>query len=144
MKTLLPALLLALGTPAACYAQAADSVLLSSAEHAAPSGCARVCDLSVARGTETVAALAEQDIRANTPYLIVLSGEAITRIPTQASFEKHFHVQYRQVGCLVRSVDEAIEYNNYTFAYLQTTYGKAWQQKAWADVAGLDEWKRSH
>lgn len=141
---LLAAGLLCYLAPSSCWSQT-DSLLAPAAQRQQPSDCARVSDLQVARGTESATALAEQDIQAHTPYLIILSGEAFTRLtPAHRAFEQRFNVKYHQVGCLVRSVDEAVDYNTRVFAYLHTTYGKAWRRKIWASVAGWEEWKRSH
>lgn len=119
--------------------------LIPDSTHRNPSGCARVCDLAVPRGSATATELAEQDIQAKMPYLIHLSGEAYMRpTPAQVAFQKQFSVRYYQVGCLIRSVEDASVYNSRIFDYLQATYGKTWRRKVWASVAGWEEWKRSH
>jgi hypothetical protein len=88
--------------------------------------------------------LAERDIRANAPFLLVASGIAPVVYASDAAFEGQFRVRYFDEGCTGPSHACLMSYNQRVFNYLQATYGKRWQRVVRKDVVGLKEWKRKH
>ena len=135
MKALLPALLLTLSTPAACYAQ--GRVAPSSA-----SGCQQLPfilgDCSQAR------ALAERDIQAGAPFLVLASGLAPATHPQDCLFEHRYQIYYFDEGCTAPAREYMVTYNYRIFDYLQATFGKQWRRAVRPDVVGYKEWKRKH
>jgi hypothetical protein len=88
--------------------------------------------------------LAERDIRANAPFLLVASGIAPVVYTSDAAFEGQFRVRYFDEGCTGPSRACLMTYNQRVFNYLQATYGKRWQRVVRKDVVGLKEWRRKH
>jgi len=136
-------LLLCCVAPVACLAQV-DSTLLDRSTRMNQSGCRQVYWVEQADNCAAATSLAERDVRANTPFLILSSGEAPVMFTTDAAFEKRFKAEYYEMGCIAPPAACALAYNCRIFDYLQATYGKTWQRQVRKDVIGLKEWKRQH
>ena len=118
-----------------------DAALLARSTRMNQSGCRQLLWLTHDSSGAAAVALAERDIQAGTPFLILSSGEAPVVITTDAAFERRFNVDYFEMGCISPLVAVMQAYNARIFAYLQATYGKAWRRRVRPDVVGLREWK---
>lgn len=118
-----------------------DSAGLARSNRMNQSGCQQLLWLTNDPSGAAAVALAERDIQAGTPYLILASGEAPVVITTDATFERQFNVAYFEMGCISPPPAAMRAYNMRTFAYLQATYGKAWRRRVRRDVVGLTPWK---
>jgi hypothetical protein len=118
-----------------------DSTLLARSTRMNQSGCQQLYWLTNDPAGAAAVALAERDIQAGTPYLILTSGEAPVVITTDAAFERQFKVDYFEMGCISPPSAAVRAYNARIFAYLQATYGKTWRRRVRPDVVGLSHWK---
>jgi hypothetical protein len=118
-----------------------DSTLLARSTRMNQSGCQQLHWLPDDPAGTAAVALAERDIQAKTPFLILVSGEAPVAITTDAAFEQQFKIEYYEMGCISPSPVSVRAYNARMFAYLQATYGKAWRRRIRPDVVGLSHWK---
>jgi hypothetical protein len=118
-----------------------DSTLLARSTRMNQSGCQQLYWLTDDPSGTAAVALAERDIQAKTPFLILVSGEAPVTITTDAAFERQFQVAYFEMGCISPNPAGVRAYNARIFAYLQATYGKAWRRRVRPDVVGLAHWK---
>lgn len=118
-----------------------DSAGLARSNRMNQSGCQQLLWLTNDSSGAAAASLAERDIQAGTPYLILTSGEAPVVITTDAAFERQFHIDYFEMGCISPAPAAVQAYNSRIFAYLQATYGKAWRRRVRPDVVGLKQWK---
>lgn len=109
----------------------------------ARSGCQQLFWLPADPSGAAATALAERDIQAGTPFLVLTSGEAPIVRTTDAAFERQFHVEYFEMGCTSPSPVAVRAYNARIAAYLQTTYGRAWRRRVRSDVVGVRA-ERSH
>jgi hypothetical protein len=124
----------------ASWAQA-DSAMLARSARINQSGCQQLRWLPDGSSGTAATTLAERDIQAGTPFLILASGEAPVRITTDAAFERQFKVEYFEMGCISPDIASMRAYNARMFAYLQGTYGKAWRRRVRPDVVGLAQWR---
>lgn len=124
----------------ASWAQVDSSTLARSARMN-QSGCQQLLWLPDSPSGTAAAALAERDIQAGTPFLILASGEAPVIITTDAAFERQFKVEYFEMGCISPNLTSMRAYNTCMFAHLQATYGKAWRRRVRPDVVGLAQWR---
>lgn len=116
-----------------------DSITRARSTRMNQSGCQQLLWLPDG-SSSTAAALAERDIQAGTPFLILTSGEAPITLTTDAAFERQFKVEYFEMGCVSPYPASVRAYNARMFAYLQATYGKAWHRRIRSDVVGLAQW----
>jgi hypothetical protein len=86
--------------------------------------------------------LAEKDIAAQTPFLILQSGVAPVAYATDSVFEQKFGVYYREEGCSGSETARAKQYNARVLQHLTEQYGRAWIKFIRKDVVGLKEWKK--
>jgi len=107
-------------------------------------GCAQLLFISPAANCAQAAVLAQRDVQAHTPFLLLASGIAPVVFTTDSAFTQQFRVQYYEQGCSSAALACMLAYNYYVFDYLQATYGKAWQRKVRKDVVGLRQWQRQH
>lgn len=117
-----------------------DSTTLARSARMNQSGCQQLNWLLDGRSGTAATALAERDIQAGTPFLILASGGAPVVITTDAAFERQFKVEYFEMGCTSPNLVSMRAYNARMFAYLQATYGKAWRRRIRSDVVGLAQW----
>jgi hypothetical protein len=91
-------------------------------------------------GTAAVA-LAERDIKAKTPFLILMSGGGPVVITTDAAFERQVQIHYVEMRCTSLPLASVRAYNARTLAYLQIAYGNTWRRHVRPDVVGLRQWE---
>lgn len=137
MKALL--ILMLLSSPATMFAQGAPNVSAEPALHASSLAFASAAD-GCAEGRQ----LAEKDIAARRPCLLLASGIAPVAYTTDADFKRAFGVRYLDNGCTGPAADCAAAYNARVFEYLTENFGRAWRKKIRKDVLGLAEWQRRH
>jgi hypothetical protein len=118
-----------------------DSTTLARSVRMDQSGCQQLYWLPVGSASTAAAALAERDIQAGTPFLILASGGAPAVITTDAAFERQFKVEYFEMGCISPNLASMRAYNARMFAYLQATYGKTWRRRVRPDIIGLGKWR---
>ena len=137
MKALL--ILSLLSSPATLFAQSAPELSATPTPHAS-----YLTFASAANGCAEGRQLAEKDIVARRPCLLLAGGIAPVAYTTDADFERAFGVRYLENGCTGPSVGCAAAYDARVFEYLTENFGRAWRKKIRKDVLGLAEWKRRH
>ena len=137
MKALL--ILSMLSSPATLFAQAAPELSAEPTPHAS-----YLTFASAANGCAEGRQLAEKDIAARRPCLLMAGGIAPVAYTTDADFERAFGVRYLENGCTGPAVACAAAYDARVFEYLTENFGRAWRKKIRKDVLGLAEWKRRH
>lgn len=137
MKALLTLMLLS--GPATIFAQ---GVPVSSSESSP--GASYLHFASATNGCVAGRKLAEEDIAARRPCLLLASGIAPVAYTTDADFERAFGVRYLESGCTSPAADCAAAYDARVFQYLTENFGRAWRKKIRKDVLGLADWKRRH
>ncbi len=138
MKALLIMTLLG-SSPAMVLAQDAFAGSAEPAPYSSQLGFA-----SVANGCEEGRKLAEKDIAACRPFLLLAGGIAPVAYSADASFERAFGVRYLESGCTGPAPACAAAYDARVFEYLTENFGRGWRKKIRKDVLGLAEWKRRH
>lgn len=118
-----------------------DSTTLARSARMNQSGCRQLHWLPDGPSATAAVTLAERDIQAGTPFLILASGEAPIMMATDAAFERQFKVEYFEMGCISPNLANMRAYNARMFAYLHATYGKAWRRRVRPDVVGLAQWR---
>ncbi|WP_284652403.1 FEKKY domain-containing protein [Flavobacterium terrisoli] len=88
--------------------------------------------------------LANDDIKAKTPFLLLQSGIAPIVYIGDEPFRKLYGVSYYDFGC--SGTDEKIStaYNNVILKHLCSTYGKKWKKEIRKDVIGYKQFKRKN
>jgi hypothetical protein len=114
-----------------------DSSALARSTRLDQAGCQQLQWLRDDPAGTAAVALAERDIQAKTPFLLLVSGGAPVVITTDAAFERQFQVNYVELGCISPPLASVRAYNARMFAYLQATYGKTWRRHVRPDVVGL-------
>ena len=95
------------------------------------------------KGAEA-ARLADRDIAAGHPFLILQSGIAPAIYSGDSIFSKKFRVTYWEEGCSGPGLVPMQAYNARVFDYLQQKYGSTWRKSVRRDVVGLNQWKKAN
>jgi hypothetical protein len=85
---------------------------------------------------EVDASQALADIKNGKPKLLLIGGIAPVYYQGQEVFEKKFHINYYEYGCMSPETQCVIEYNKVMFKYLDQTYNKRWRKEVRKDVVG--------
>ncbi len=84
--------------------------------------------------------LAETDIKNETIFLFLQSGEAPIIYSKDVTFEKEYNIKFYEQGCIGSNCTK--EYNKIIFNYLLNKYGKKWIKQIRKDVIGFKDWKK--
>ena len=84
--------------------------------------------------------LAEIDIKNETIFLFLQSGEAPIIYYKDENFKKKYNVFFYEQGCIGSNCTK--EYNKIIFNYLLNKYGKKWTKQIRRDVIGFKDWKK--
>lgn len=81
--------------------------------------------------------LAQSDINAGRPRLLLSGGITPIIYTTDEEFEKKYQVKYFDFGCIAIPDECILAYNSEIFQHLDTTFGKEWRKEIRKDVIGL-------
>lgn len=84
--------------------------------------------------------LAETDIKNETIFLFLQSGEAPIIYNEDKIFEKKYNINFYEQGCIGSNC--AKKYNQVIFDYLLKKYGKKWIKQIRRDTIGFKDWKK--
>jgi hypothetical protein len=84
--------------------------------------------------------LAETDIKNETIFLFLQSGEAPIICTGDKTFEEKYRIEFYEQGCIGSNCTK--EYNEIIFNYLTNKYGKKWIKQIRKDVIGFKNWKK--
>ena len=85
---------------------------------------------------------AYNDIKNNTIFIFLQSGEAPTVYSLDKTFEKKYNVNFNEQGCIGSKCAEA--YNQIIFDYLYKTYGNKWMKEIRKDILSYKHWKKNN
>ncbi|WP_304196805.1 hypothetical protein [Flavobacterium alvei] len=84
--------------------------------------------------------LAKTDIKNETIFLFLQSGEVPIIYSKDVTFEKEYNIKFYEQGCIGSNCTK--EYNKIIFNYLLNKYGKKWIKQIRKDVIGFKDWKK--
>lgn len=89
----------------------------------------------------TVAQKFAADVANNNVRLYILGGFVPAVTEADRKFEEKYKVRFHYFGCTPPPLDYYKKYNVLAFAYLNETYGDAWQNEIRTNILGWDLWK---
>ncbi len=85
-----------------------------------------------------------QEDKIETKTIYILGGIATTYTKEDIAFEKKYHIQYHDFGCIAPTNFEEYETKNKAvFNFLKKVFGLQWIKEIKSSAMGLEEWKKS-
>ncbi len=91
---------------------------------------------------EKAGSIAENDIKENRIFLLIVGGIASRVYTTDTLFEEKYSAKYHDFGCTSPQESCLLKYNWVVFDYLTKKFGKSWTRKVRNDVVGIGTWKK--
>ena len=83
------------------------------------------------------------EVNQNTKTIYILGGIMSVITKEDLAFAKKYNLKFDDFGCLAPVNFEVYETKNaLIFEYLNTTYGKQWQNEMKSNAMGFDKWKK--
>jgi len=95
-----------------------------------------------ADGEFEIQKLAKEDIKNQTPFLLLQGGINQLITSSDCEFEKKFNVYFFNYGCSAPSEIVESTYNKVIFDYLYSKFGKIWITQIRKDIPGFKEFKK--